>query len=155
MGICNGWSLRSYPVLHVTIDPAPSQTSVVDSFSFCPTYRPWQSCLIQMLGLNCVCVPGPFCSDDCVLWWEPYSCSVVAQCLSPPSLCLVNTWSVPVRWETHENGRRSDVIPFFSFFVHIADFYCHRHSLCVCRHMTTPSLRYRGHSPSGVDLGWH
>lgn len=25
----------------------------------------------------------------------------------------------------------------------------------VCRLMTTPSLRYRGHSPSGVDLGWH
>lgn len=29
MGLCNGWSLWCYPVLHVSIDPAPSQTSVV------------------------------------------------------------------------------------------------------------------------------
>lgn len=63
--------------------------------------------------MDCDCVPGPFCSGVCVPWWEPYFCSVVAQCSSPPSQCLVNTWSVPVRWETHENGSGWDLLLFF------------------------------------------
>lgn len=123
------------------------------SFQLSPSWR-------QRSGLtetDCACAAGPFCSGDCVLWWEPCSCSVVAQCSSPPSPCLVNTWSVPVRWETHENRCGVDLVlseklllpPLFSVALMASFFFF------VCRLMTTPSLRYRGHSPSGVDLGWH
>lgn len=46
-----------------------------------------------------VCVLGPSSSDGCVLWWELCFCFAAALCLSPLSLCLDNTSSVPVRCE--------------------------------------------------------
>lgn len=125
-----------------------------------------------MKFVNCECVPDPFCSDGCVPWWEPCFCSVVAQCSSPPSQCLVSTWSVPVRWETHENVSIRFAI-FFLLFSLQSGVFCTQpfrvisetlpppsllvadsFDLSDCRLMTTPSLRFRGRSPSGVDLGW-
>lgn len=49
MGLCNGWSLRCCPMLHVPVDPGPSQTSVSDRSSYSHHVVPvWQSGLAQM-----------------------------------------------------------------------------------------------------------
>lgn len=61
------------------------------------------------------CVLGPSSSDGCVLWWELCFCFAAALCLSPLSLCLDNTSSVPVRWEPHMRlwANNSSVVPVF------------------------------------------
>lgn len=49
VGLRYGWSLRCYPVLHVSIDPAPPQTSVGDRFTYSHHVVPaWQSAFTQM-----------------------------------------------------------------------------------------------------------
>ena len=90
LGFCNGWSLWHHLVLHVFVDPAPSQTQVVPlparSFkSLCDHY------CIRCIAFICAHISGRSYSEGCVLWWEQCFCFVAAPCSSPHSPCQGST----------------------------------------------------------------